>query len=236
MPAARRTKGAATAEQRASLLLPLYLSLGAQRSQRLVHSIATKAGVSVSLTTIANYASRFGWVEKAQAYDRQLEGERTVVVLERAVADEVRMAEVWRQVQESGAARLLEYDAMHTKTEKNPGADPPPLIEIARVLDLATKNQRLISGLATQRIDIASSAYRLASEGIGPLVVQFAEAVIADAARYVTDEGQANLMEARTREHLSTFAREADRLLDAAFRAAGLDLTEATVEDDEDDA
>jgi len=207
----------------------VYLALGGDRTIARVFQIVRGAGDTISLKTLERYSRDYGWVERAHAYDEERTEVVSGIVLEHAVANDVAIAGLWKRIREVTEQRLESF----AEAEQ----DPPSLIEIARTADIATRNERLIGGQATERIEIMGSAMRVLTEQIGPLVVRLTDRVLDWIEQSVRpeSEGLANSGHVMIEDALTSFGADADRVVDAEFRAYGLLAEQATVRDEGDD-
>jgi hypothetical protein len=207
----------------------VYRALGGDRTILRVSQIVRGAGDTISLKTLERYSRDYGWVERAHAYDEERTQVISGIVLEHAVANDVAIASLWKRIREVTEQRLESF----AEAEQ----DPPSLIEIARAADIATRNERLIGGQATERIEIMGSAMRILTEQIGPLVVRLTDRVLDWIEQSVRpeSEGLANSGQVMIEDALTSFGSDADRVVDAEFRAYGLLAEQATVRDEGDD-
>jgi hypothetical protein len=222
--------GKGTQQARARKFELVYLALGEGRSIARVFEIARSSGEKIHVKTLETYSSLYGWVEHAKEWDAERVEIVSGIVLEHAVADTVRHAEFGRTMQQFAAQAM-----------SNRMKDPDDLdltgSEIARLGAEGIKIERMASGLATERIEVMSSAMRVVIEDIGPLVRRAFErlgAAIDTHARPI-DESLANMLHSIAEETLAEFGADADRIVDATFRAQGLLLDEASVPADTDD-
>jgi len=214
---------------RAEVMLALYCSLGPMRSLERVRETLARTGLVLALNTIKGYSRDYDWVARAHAYDEERTQVVSGIVLEHAVANDVAIASLWKRIREVTEQRLETFAEFEQ--------DPPSLIEIARAADIATRNERLIGGQATERIEIMGSAMRVLTEQIGPLVVRLTDRVLDWIEQSVRpeSEGLANSGHVMIEDALTSFGADADRVVDAEFRAYGLLAEAATVLDDHDD-
>lgn len=231
MPENQRKRGQPDRSARAAMLKPLYLSLGAERSIDRVYEITSASGLTLHRNTIARYSRDFGWVEAAREWDEAREGQGAEASLDRAVANDIALSEMWQTFRKAVTGDLGAY----LEAKREPGE--MRLIDLARVADLTTRNERLIGGEATERIEVWSSAMRVVVEDVGPVVRRAFERLGQAYEAHVrpVDDSLANLLHVLLEEVMADFGAEADRIVDATFRAQGLLPEQASVPTDTDD-
>ena len=150
----------------------LYLMMGEKRSLPKLRSILTSLGLNLTLTTLKNYSTGYGWqlrlqtaLESAQAQKQEQDKATLIMMNER----------------QAGLGELSQRLAAHylTQTFNRVLADPDSVQgtsqDIARLIDAGSRLERLARGEVTNRTEARVQAYSVMVAQIGEVFVNVAK-------------------------------------------------------------
>jgi len=204
------------AEDAAQFLLPIYLSLGPQRSVRRVHEMCSDVGIQISLKTLTRYSSIGGWVEKAREFDANAAARATSWSWDELMANDRRQVQLGRALQQVAIAEMAKRNQMRPTM-----ADPPGLSEIARIADVGVKIERLGSGQATEIRQVLVGVYQIVTDQIARLwsdSMAASQRVYSEEAGVEDEDTHARAYNAAA----AVFGPGVDRLIADHFTATGI--------------
>lgn len=193
-------------------LLPYYLGFGSERSLPKVQAALAGMGIEIDVRTLKKYSAQFGWVAKAQEFDRaRLEVQGSMPVIQDAIASDARHAALGRQLQQEAVLGLLKR-----QTDQNHDYSGT---EIARMAREGINIERLASGQATTIVEIMQDAYHGLVEQLTPSFMQAMDRQAAFLASLGLTETQITDAQSRAME---SFVADIDRMIQLHFVRSGI--------------
>jgi hypothetical protein len=180
-------------QSKADRCFDMYLTMTPPRSLSLLQKELTEAGLSVSLSSLKAYSSRFNWQDRVKTARDQVkinEAERNAKTL--SSMDE-NHARIGRTLQRFGAQEITHL------LNAAPGTNKVSASDVVKLFNSGINIERLASGLATERTEITIKAINL-------IVAQVVD-VFADVAKTYSIPAGA----------VSAFAAGAEKIASAAF-------------------
>ena len=149
-------------ESRVTTWFSIYCLMGAERSLESLLETATLLGLKpVSLNTLKNWSSQYGWQDKVAKVDVQARELAVPQIIEAMTSMNLRQARLGRVMQAIGGSTIEIRDPYEISTR-----------DAATLVDIGSKLERLASGAATSRAEITVSVW---SELVREIVVLFLE-------------------------------------------------------------
>lgn len=199
-----------TREQRAFKYELLYRALGERRSVRLVFEFARDAGDTIANSTLEQYAADYRWVANAEQWDAEQRQRLAVERLDSAIAEDIAQSRLFRNLRHVAETGLGPYLEPHAKIDMTP-------VEIARLAEIAVKGERLISGKATERVEVMTSIMLLIQQQISPSAGRAFDLIEEACASDDVERVRGAIAQARL-----DFANETDRAIETEFRSYGI--------------
>ena len=214
-----------TAADRAARWYPVWLICGLFEERRSAEA-TLRVGAMMGLPrppskkTLSRWRTAYGWVARAEAFDREkallVEGN----LIADAISDKVRQAKLGVSLQQLAAMGVRE---LMNKTGELTGT------QVAGLAREGMNIERLASGEATEIHGFMESTYNLLSLSLAPLFGQAAEAGFAAMLRWVGPEDQEAAREAARYASGEVWGPGVNRIAREHFR--GLGVTEIIIEE-----
>ncbi len=152
------------AAERAARWYPVWLICGlfeGRRSSEAALVVGAMMGLSdrPAPRTLSRWRTAYNWVERAKEFDAEQASHGEAVLIESAIADDVRQANLGRALQQLAASGIRE---LGTKPELKGS-------EIASLAAQGVKIERLASGDATEIYQFMVAQYDLLGNSLAPL-------------------------------------------------------------------
>lgn len=137
----------AKVKNRSEYFFTAYYALGRSRSLTGLHEVLTGLGLSISLTTLKNYSKKYDWITRAKQLDEEHSSrqEQQAMELAKRVTDmNDRQATAGRALQQMGLRGLQQIQPGNMNAQ-----------EVGTLLERGVKIERLASGEATSRHEVA---------------------------------------------------------------------------------
>jgi hypothetical protein len=145
----RNRRGKNAANERAQILLALYLQSGPERSLRALHRQLSTLGISLSLATLKRYSTWYRWQDQIAEVNAAARREQREAAIEHVLAMNDRHTKLARALQGAGGTALQKLLASDARLANLKPAD------MARLIDLGLKSERHALGESADRQEIA---------------------------------------------------------------------------------
>jgi hypothetical protein len=165
--------------------------------------------------TLSRWRTAYDWVERAKKFDAERETQGDAVLIESAIADDVRQANLGRVLQQlaaAGAATLAKKGA----TLELRGS------EIATLAAQGVKIERLASGEATEIYAFMVAQYELLGNSLAPLFLRAVAAAIGQMVEAIPEADRADAIDAAEYAAGEVWGPGVNRIIREHFRTLGL--------------
>ncbi len=209
------------AAERAARWYPVWLVCGLFEGGRRSSEAALAVGAMMGLSdhpaprTLSRWRTAYNWVERAKEFDAERATTGETVLIESAIADEVRQANLGRVLQQlaaSGAATLVKKgDNLALRGS-----------EIATLAAAGVKIERLASGEATEIHAFMVAQYELLGSSLAPLVLRAVAAAIGRMVEAIPEADRAAAIDAAEYAAGEVWGPGVNRIIREHFRTLGL--------------
>lgn len=208
------------AAERAARWYPVWLVCGLFEGRRSSEA-ALAVGAMMGLTdtpaprTLSRWRTTYDWVQKAKAFDAERETQGEAVLIESAIADDVRQANLGRALQQLAAAGI-QYFTKQGATLELRGS------EIATLAAAGVKIERLASGDATEIYQFMVAQYELLGDALAPLFVRAIAAGFEVMAEALPEPVREELIDSATYAAGEVWGPGMNRVVREHFRSLGI--------------
>ncbi len=214
-----------TAADRAARWYPVWLICGLFEERRSADA-TLRVGAMMGLPrppskkTLSRWRTAYGWVARAEVFDRERALQVEGSLITDAISDKVRQARLGQSLQQLAA---LGVQQLMNKTGELTGT------QVAALAREGMNIERLASGEATEIHAFMESMYDLLGRTLAPLFRQAAEAGFAELLRHIPEENREAAREAARYAAGEVWGPGVNRAAREHFRALG--VTEVVIEE-----
>ncbi len=212
------------AAERAARWYPVWLICGlfeGRRSSEAALVVGAMMGLSdhPAPRTLSRWRTTYGWVERAKEFDAEQASHGESVLIQSAIADDVRQANLGRVLQQlaaTGAAALAKRAAAEGAEMELRGS------EIATLAAQGVKIERLASGEATEIHAFMVAQYELLGNSLAPLFLRAVAAAIAQMVEAIPEAARDAAIDAAEYAAGEVWGPGVNRIIREHFRTLGM--------------
>ena len=206
------------AAERAARWYPVWLICGlfeGRRSSEAALAVGAMMGLAdrPAPRTLSRWRTAYNWVERSKEFDAERETQSEAVLIESAIADDVRQANLGRALQQLAAAGIQSFAE---KTGQLRGS------EIASLAAQGVKIERLASGEATEIHAFMVAQYELLGSSLAPLFLRAVAAAIGAMVEAIPEADRAAAIDAAEYAAGEVWGPGVNRIIREHFRTLGM--------------